>query len=57
MSPPSRSYALSFDINFVNVVQVSRSHSLAFDLADRHLEEVYLPNVVETRTVLFAVSC
>ncbi len=49
MSPPSMSYALSFDINLVTVVQVSRPHSLAFDLALRHLQKVYLQNVVETR--------
>ncbi len=36
MSPPSMSYALSFDINLVTVVQVSRSHLPAFDLAVRY---------------------
>ena len=50
-------FALSFDINWVTVTQVSRSHSPVFDLAVRHSDEVYLQYVVESRTELFVVSC
>ncbi len=45
------SFALLFDINLVTVAQVSRSHSPIFDLAVRHLDEEYVQNVVETRTL------
>ena len=54
---PPMSYALSFDINWVTGVQVSRSHSPVFVLAVKHLDGLYLQNVVESRTVLFVVSC
>ena len=56
MSPP-KSQALLFDINWITVVQVSRSHSPVFDLSVTHIDEVYLQNVVEFRTVQFVVSC
>ena len=32
---PTNHYALSFDINWVTVAQVSRSHSPVFDMAVR----------------------
>ncbi len=55
MSSPM-SYALSFDINWVIVVWVSKSRWPVLDLAVRYLDEVCLQNVAESRTVLFAVS-
>ena len=48
---------MSFDINWVTVVQVSRSRSPVVDLAVRNLDKVYLQDVVETRTVLFVIPC
>ena len=48
MSPPPMRNALVFDINWVTPV---------FGRAVRHLDEVYLQNVVESGTVLFVVPC
>ena len=50
--PPSHELCLVIDINWITVTQVSRSHSPVSDLTVKHADEVYLQNLVESRTLL-----